>query len=156
MEVILKESIPSLGKAGDIVRVADGYARNFLIPKDKAALANRKNISQLEHQQELIILRAARRINELEALATQLARLDIKIPVRVGKKEKLYGSVTSMDISRAIESQGYTIDRKKIQMDEPIKTLGEFEVPIKLSPEVRATVKINVVSEESISSDAQV
>ncbi|NIA08459.1 MAG: 50S ribosomal protein L9 [Nitrospiraceae bacterium] len=156
MEVILKESIPSLGKAGDIIKVANGYARNFLIPKDKAALANRKNVSQLKHQQAFIMVKAAKKLNELEALASQLGKLDISIPVRVGEKERLYGSVTSMDISKFIESQGYVIDRKKIQMDEPIKALGEFNIPVKLGPDVTATVKINVVSEESMSSDTQV
>ena len=155
MEVILKESIPSLGKAGDIVKVANGYGRNFLIPKGKAAFANRKNVFQLERQQAFIVAKAAKELNELEALASQLGRLEISIPVRVGEKERLYGSVTSLDISKAIASQGYTIDRKKLQLDEPIKALGEFEVPIKLSPDVTATLKINVVSQESISADTQ-
>ncbi|MBW1925724.1 MAG: 50S ribosomal protein L9 [Deltaproteobacteria bacterium] len=150
MEVILKETIPSLGKAGDMVKVANGYARNFLLPKGKAIFASRKNISQLERQQAFILAKAAKERDEFDALATKLGELDISIPVRVGEKDRLYGSVTSLDIANAIESQGYSIDRKKIQMDEPIKALGEFEIPIRLSTDVRATVKVSVVPLESV------
>jgi large subunit ribosomal protein L9 len=150
MEIILKETIPSLGKAGDIVKVANGYARNFLLPKGKAVFANRKNISQLERQQASILTKAAKEHDEFDALAAKLGELEISIPVRVGEKDRLYGSVTNLDIANAIESQGYSIDRKKIQMDEPIKALGEFVVPVKLSPDIRAAVKVNVVSQESL------
>ena len=150
MEVILKETIPSLGKAGDMVKVANGYARNFLLPKGKAIFASRKNISQLERQQAFILAKAAKERDEFDALAAKLGELDISIPVRVGEKDRLYGSVTSLDIANAIESQGYSIDRKKIQMDEPIKALGEFETPIRLSTDVRATVKVSVVPLESV------
>ncbi|RKX59793.1 MAG: 50S ribosomal protein L9 [Thermodesulfobacteriota bacterium] len=150
MEVILKETIPSLGKAGDMVKVANGYARNFLLPKGKAIFASRKNISQLERQQAFILAKAAKERDEFDALAAKLGELDISIPVRVGEKDRLYGSVTSLDIANAIESQGYSIDRKKIQMDEPIKALGEFEIPIRLSTDVRATVKVSVVPLESV------
>jgi large subunit ribosomal protein L9 len=150
MEIILKETIPSLGKAGDIIKVANGYARNFLLPKGKAVFANRKNISQLERQQASILTKAAKEHDEFDALAAKLGELEISIPVRVGEKDRLYGSVTNLDIANAIESQGYSIDRKKIQMDEPIKALGEFVVPVKLSPDVRAAVKVNVVSQESL------
>jgi large subunit ribosomal protein L9 len=150
MEIILKETIPSLGKAGDIIKVANGYARNFLLPKGKAVFANRKNISQLERQQASILTKAAKEHDEFDALAAKLGELEISIPVRVGEKDRLYGSVTNLDIANAIESQGYSIDRKKIQMDEPIKALGEFVVPVKLSPDIRAAVKVNVVSQESL------
>lgn len=150
MEIILKETIPSLGKAGDMVKVANGYARNFLLPKGKAIFANKKNMSQIERQQASIMVKAAKEYDEFDALATKLGELEISIPVRVGEKDRLYGSVTSLDIASAIESQGYSIDRKKIQMNEPIKALGEFEVPIKLSPDVKAVVKVNVVSQESL------
>jgi large subunit ribosomal protein L9 len=148
MEVILKETIPSLGKAGDMVKVANGYARNFLLPKGKAIFAERKNIFQLERQQTSILTKAAKEHDEFDALATKLGELEISIPVRVGEKDRLYGSVTNLDIANAIESQGYSIDRKKIQMDEPIKALGEFEIPVKLSPDVRAVIKVNVISQE--------
>jgi len=149
MEIILKETIPSLGKAGDMVKVANGYARNFLLPKGKAIFADKKNMSQIERQQASILNKAARERDEFDALAVKLGSLEISIPVRVGELDRLYGSVTNLDIANVIESQGYSIDRKKIQLDEPIKTLGEFEVPVKLSPDVKAVVKVNVVPQES-------
>ncbi len=150
MEIILKETIPSLGKAGDMVKVANGYARNFLLPKGKAIFANKKNMSQIERQQASILAKAAKEHDEFDALATKLGDLEISIPVRVGEMDRLYGSVTNLDIANVIESQGYSIDRKKIQLDEPIKALGEFEVPVKLSPDVKAIVKVNVVPQESL------
>ncbi len=150
MEIILKETIPSLGKAGDMVKVANGYGRNFLLPKGKAIFANKKNMSQIERQQASILANAAKEHDEFDALATKLGDLEITIPVRVGEVDRLYGSVTNLDIANVIESQGYSIDRKKIQLDEPIKALGEFEVSIKLSPDVRAIVKVNVVPQESL------
>ncbi len=146
MEVILNESIESLGKAGDIVNVSDGYARNYLIPKGIAIVANKKNLVQIEKQRAAILERAAKVRQEFEALAEQLSKLDIEIPVKVGEEEKLYGSVTSMDIAKAIEDKGYQVDRKKIVLPEPIKALGEYEIPVKLSPDVTATVKVRVVS----------
>ncbi|OPL15903.1 MAG: hypothetical protein AVO38_09450 [delta proteobacterium ML8_D] len=149
MEIILKETIPSLGKAGDMVKVANGYARNFLLPKGKAIFADKKNMSQIKRQQTSILNKAAKERDEFDALAVKLGSLEINIPVRVGEMDRLYGSVTNLDIANVIESHGYSIDRKKIQLDEPIKTLGEFEVPVKLSPDVKAVVKINVVPQES-------
>jgi len=149
MEIILKETVPSLGKAGDIVKVANGYARNFLLPKGKAVFADKKNMSQIERQRASILNEAAKERDEFDALALKLGNLEISIPVRVGEMDRLYGSVTNLDIANVIESQGYSIDRKKIQLDEPIKTLGKFEVPVKLSPDVKAMVKVNVVPQES-------
>ena len=146
MEVILNESIESLGRAGDIVKVSDGYARNYLIPKGIAIVANKKNLVQIEKQRAAILERAAKMRQEFEALAEQLAKLELEIPVKVGEEEKLYGSVTSMDIAKAIEEKGYQVDRKKILLSEPIKALGEYEVPIKLSPDVTATVNVKVVA----------
>ncbi len=149
MEVILKESIKSLGSAGDIVNVADGYARNYLIPQGKAVIATTKNIKQLERQQEAIRKKAAQIKADLEALAAQLNNLEIEIPVKVGESGKLYGSVTSMDIAKAISEKGYSVDRKKIQLEEPIKELGEYSISIKLAPEVEATIKLNVVAQNN-------
>ncbi len=148
MEVILKESIPSLGKAGDIVKVANGYARNYLLPQGKAMISDKKNRANLERQRQFILARAAKEKEEYEALASQLQSIDITIPMRVGENERLYGSVTTMDIARAIEEAGYTVDRKKIQLDEPIKSLGEFDVDIRLNPDVTATVKVKVVAQQ--------
>ena len=148
MEVILKESIESLGNAGDIVKVKPGYARNYLLPKGIAILADKKNIKALERQRAKILELAAKRKEEHEALKAKLEELDITIAVRVGEEEKLYGSVTNLDIAKAIEEKGYTVDRKKISLDEPIKTLGTHEVQVKISPEVIATIKVNVVPVE--------
>lgn len=145
MEVILNESIDNLGKAGDIVNVTNGYARNYLLPKGIAISADKKNLAKMERQRESILKRAARMNEEYEALASQLAGLDIKIPVKVGEEEKLYGSVTNLDIAKAIKEKGFEIDRKKILLGEPIKALGEYEIPVKLSPDVTATIKVKVV-----------
>ncbi len=146
MEVILNESIDNLGKAGDIVNVANGYARNYLLPKGIAIIADKKNLSKIEKQREAILKRAAKMKEEYEALASQLAALDIEIPVKVGEEEKLYGSVTNLDIAKTIGEKGYEIDRKKIILEEPIKSLGEYEIPVKLSPDVTATITVKVVS----------
>ncbi len=148
MEVILKESIESLGNAGDIVRVKPGFARNFLLPKGKAIIADKKNIKALERQRSKILELAAKRKEEHEALKVKLEELAIEIPVRVGEEDKLYGSVTNQDIAKAIEEKGYEIDRKKIVLDEPIKSLGTHEVKVKISPEVTATITVNVVPVE--------
>jgi len=148
MEVILKESIESLGNAGDIVRVKPGFARNFLLPKGKAIIADKKNIKALERQRSKILELAAKRKEEHEALRVKLEELAIEIPVRVGEEDKLYGSVTNQDIAKAIEEKGYEIDRKKIVLDEPIKSLGAHEVKVKISPEVTATITVNVVPVE--------
>ena len=148
MEVILKESIESLGNAGDIVRVKPGFARNFLLPKGKAIIADKKNIKALERQRSKILELAAKRKEEHEALRVKLEELAIEIPVRVGEEDKLYGSVTNQDIAKAIEEKGYEIDRKKIVLDEPIKSLGTHEVKVKISPEVTATITVNVVPVE--------
>ena len=146
MEVILNESIDNLGKAGDIVNVASGYARNYLLPKGIAISADKKNLAKIERQREAILKRAAQMNEEYEALASRLAGLDIEIPVKVGEEEKLYGSVTNLDLAKAIEEKGFEIDRKKILLGEPIKALGEYEIPVKLSPDVTATLKVKVVS----------
>ncbi len=148
MEVILRESIPSLGKAGDIVKVADGYARNFLLPQGKAIVSDKKNLASLERQRKKILEIAAKQRQEAEALAQQLETLDISIPVRVGENEKLYGSVTSQDIVKAVEEAGYSIDKKKVELDEPIRSLGEFDVPVRLNADVTATLKVKVVASE--------
>ena len=148
MEVILRESIPSLGKAGEIVKVADGYARNYLLPQGKAILSDKKNLASLERQRKKILEIAAKQRQEAEALARQLEELEISIPVRVGENEKLYGSVTSQDIVKAIAQQGYTVDKRKVLLPEPIKTLGEFEVPVRLDVDVTAQLKVKVVAAE--------
>ncbi len=146
MEVILRESIPSLGKAGDIVKVADGYARNYLLPQGKAIVSDKKNLASLERQRKKILEIAAKQRQEAEALAQQLESLEIVIPVRVGENDKLYGSVTSQDIVKAVAEKGYTIDKRKVLLDEPIKSLGEFNVQVRLDVDVTAELKVQVVA----------
>ncbi|MGB9711732.1 MAG: 50S ribosomal protein L9 [Dissulfurimicrobium sp.] len=148
MEIILRESVRPLGKAGDVVKVASGYARNYLIPKGFALPFDKKNMDQIERQRSMILARASKLKAEYEALAAKLGGLDIEIKVRVGEEGRLYGSVTSMDIAKAVESKGYVIDRRKIYMDEPIKSVGEFDIPVKLSSDVSASLKVKVMPME--------
>jgi len=145
MEVILRESIKALGKAGDVVKVANGYARNYLIPKQLAIHADKKNLKLLEGQRKRILSRAATLKNEFDALATKLSEIKLEIPMLVGEEGKLFGSVTSMDIEREITEKGYNIDRKKINLSEPIKAIGDYEIEIKLHSEVTAKVSLSVV-----------
>lgn len=149
MEVILQESVTKLGKAGDVVKVAGGYARNYLLPKGIAIIADKKNVAKLERQRERILAKAAKLQKDNEALAAQLAQTTIVIPVRVGEENKLYGSVTSLDISDALEKKGYSIDRRKILLEEPIKTLGIHQVSIKLGSAVTATISVEVVPQSA-------
>lgn len=146
MEIILQESINTLGKAGDVVRVADGYARNYLLPRGLALVADKKNLTNLERQRSRILARAAKLRNEHEALASQLQSMELVVPMKVGEGDRLYGSVTAMDVAEVIAAKGYSIDKRKIQIKEPIKVLGEHDVEIRLATDVAATVKIKVVS----------
>ncbi len=142
----MQESINTLGKAGDVVRVADGYARNYLLPRGLALVADKKNLTNLERQRSRILARAAKLRNEHEALASQLQSMELVVPMKVGEGDRLYGSVTAMDVAEVIAAKGYSIDKRKIQIKEPIKVLGEHDVEIRLATDVAATVKIKVVS----------
>lgn len=145
MEVILKKTISSLGKAGDIVKVAPGYARNYLLPYGKAIMADPENVAQMERQRAAILERAAKELQELEALASQLDGVEVTLPARVGEEGKLYGSVTAMDIAKAVEEKGFALDKRKIQLAEPIRALGDYDVLVKLAPDLIATLKVHVV-----------
>ena len=138
----------TLGLEGDIVDVAKGYARNYLIPKGVALEANTQNIKLFETQKKKIEVKRLKAKEDAEKLKERLADVTITISQKAGEEDKLYGSVTSMDIAAQLEQQGIVIDRKKISLDKPIKTLGEFEVPIRLYPEVIGTIKLVVVPEE--------
>jgi len=145
MEVILKETIDTLGEEGDIVKVKDGYARNYLIPKNKAVAATKSNIAVLEKQKAAIEARKAALRKEAEAIAEKINATVITIEQRTGDDGKLYGSVTSSDIAARLEEAGIAIDRKKIVLDEPIKTLGTHKVPVKVAYQVTAQVSVEVV-----------
>lgn len=148
MEVILKTEIDSLGIEGDVVKVKRGYARNYLIPKGFALEANKGNIKFMESQKKKIDARRLRAKEAAEKISEEIKNIVVTISQKVGEEEKLYGSVTSMDIAEQMEKQGVTIDRKKIILDKPIKTLGEFDVEIKLHPEVTGLIKVIVSPKE--------
>ncbi|RUM87915.1 MAG: 50S ribosomal protein L9 [Thermodesulfatator sp.] len=145
MEVILRAHVPKLGKPGDVVRVKDGYARNYLLPKGLAIPANRKNLAAMERERRIILAKAERERKKHMSVAERLEALTLTIPQRVIEEDRLYGSVSAQDIVAELEKQGIQISRKQVLLEAPIKTLGEYEVPIRISPEVVATLKIQVV-----------
>ncbi|HOE80278.1 MAG TPA: 50S ribosomal protein L9 [Smithellaceae bacterium] len=149
MKVILKQNVPSLGKAGDLVKVNDGYARNLLIPKGMAVEADDKNIKALELQKKQLLQKAQKEKAAAEEQASRLSQITLTISRKVGDQHKIFGSVTSKDLETALKELGFDIDRKMIVHDEQIKSLGEFEVRIKLAAGVEAKIKLNVVGEES-------
>jgi large subunit ribosomal protein L9 len=147
MQVILLENVPSLGKAGDLVKVSDGYGRNYLIPKKMAILATEKSLKMVEHQKREVQRRVEKSKKDAEKMAQQIQNLSCTFTKTVGESGKLFGSITSMDIENYLKENGIDVDRKKIVMEEPIKNVGMFTVPIKLSAEVTAQLKIWVIQE---------
>jgi large subunit ribosomal protein L9 len=147
MEVILKEDVPKLGSRGDVVKVAEGYGRNFLLPKKLAIEATQANKSVIEQMKAAAARRAQKDKAAAEALAGQLAAVTITFHRRSGEHEQLFGSVTSSDLAAELERKGFNIDRRKIHLDEPIKTLGEFRVPVRLFKDVTAQIKVEVHKE---------
>src|SRR5687767_3900537 len=125
MEVILREHVDNLGRRGDIVKVAEGYARNYLLPRKLALAVTESNKRQIERERKVLDAREAEEKGQAEALAQRLAQIEIEIPRRVGENETLYGSVTSADIANALHAKGFEIDKRKIQLSDPIKSLGE-------------------------------
>ncbi len=144
MRIILLENIPSLGKAGEIVQVADGHGRNFLIPRKKALEATPANLRLLERQKDALLKKAGREKESAAELAARIDAVSCVLVRSVGKNEKLFGSVTSLDLHECLTSQGIEIDRRKISLAHPIKTLGTFTVPVKLHPDVTAQLKVQV------------
>jgi large subunit ribosomal protein L9 len=151
MEVILREHVDNLGSRGEIVRVADGYARNYLLPRKLALLATEGNKKQIERERVKFEAKEAEDRKVAEAMAERLAMLEIAIPRKVGETDALYGSVTTADIAEALAAKGFDIDRRKLQLAEPIKKVGEVEVPVKLHREVTALLKVKVVPEGAAS-----
>jgi large subunit ribosomal protein L9 len=149
IEVILRENVEHLGQRGDLVKVAPGYARNYLLPRKRALAVNEGNRRQIEHEKKLAAAREAEERAGAQALAAILARASVVVARKVGETETLYGSVTSADIAEALAAQQIEIDRRKIQLGEPLKHLGEFTVPVKLHREVTAELKVQVVKDES-------
>ena len=149
MQVILREDIDKLGKIGDLVKVKDGFGRNYLIPQKKAIEATPKNVNAMEHARKMVADRLRKLKKEAAADADRVKGLAITIRAKAGEEGKLFGSVTSMDIAEAMKAQGVAIDKRKIALEEPIKRLGDFAVPVKLHTDVVVDLKVTVVAEEA-------
>lgn len=147
MRVVLKEDIEKLGRRGDVVKVADGFARNFLLPKGKALTATDGNLKRIEQEKRRYLVHAAKEKEAMEAVARRIEGISLTLVRKVGEHDVLYGSATAADIAEALEKEGVAIDRRRIQLPEPIKSLGIYAVPVKLHPEVRTEIKAWVVKE---------
>ncbi|HXG35298.1 MAG TPA: 50S ribosomal protein L9 [Bryobacteraceae bacterium] len=148
MQVILRENIEKLGNRGDIVNVANGYARNYLLPRRLAVPATEANKKIVEQERQAHLRREARERGEAEELARLLAGVTVTIPQKAGEHDQLFGSVTAKDIAEALQQKNYVVDRRKIQLEEPIKQLGEYKVPVRLHKDVTAEILVQVVKEE--------
>jgi large subunit ribosomal protein L9 len=147
MELILKEDVNNLGQRGEVVKVADGYGRNFLLPRKLAMEATAANKAVIEQMKQSAVRRFAREKSDAESLLAQLDQVALIFERKVGENEHLFGSVTAGEIAQQLEQRGFTIDRRKIQLDEPLRQLGEFHVPIKLHREVTSHIKVTVKAE---------
>jgi large subunit ribosomal protein L9 len=147
MEVILREDIEKLGHRGQVVKVAGGYARNFLLPKRLAVEANASNKKIVEQERQAHLRKEAKLKGEAEELCKLLNGVSVTIAQKAGEADQLFGSVTSKDVADALEAQNFTIDRRKIHLEDPIKTLGEYKVPVRLHRDVNAEITVNVVRE---------
>ena len=147
MEVILKEDVQKLGSRGDVVKVAEGYGRNYLLPHKLAIEASAANKAVIDQMKASSVRRGVKEKSDAELLAKQFDGVNLSFTRRSGENDQLFGSVTSVDIAHELEHRGFTIDRRKLQLDEPLKALGEFTVPIKLHREVTTTVKVTIAKE---------
>lgn len=148
MKLILKEDVPNLGKAGDLVEVARGYGRNFLVPQGKALDATAQHLKELEEQKRLIIKKKTKDLEAAQKLAEQIASLELTLSRKVSDGEKIFGSVTSKDLAEALAQARITMDRKNILLEDPIRTLGNFEIPLKIHPEITAQLRLKVSEEK--------
>ena len=146
MEVILKEDIATLGKIGEVVRVRDGYARNYLLPRGLVLEANKKNLKTFEHQKKIITDQKQKITRHAQVVGDQLAGVSLVIPMKVGEEGKLFGSVTTLQIEKALKAKGLNVDRRKIHLEVPIKVAGDHEVPVRLSADLTVPLKISVVA----------
>jgi large subunit ribosomal protein L9 len=147
MEVILKEDIVNLGKIGEVVRVRDGYARNYLLPRGLVLVANKKNLKTYEHQKKVVADQKQKFVRQAQSVAEQLSGVVLVIPMKVGEEGRLFGSVTNIQIEKALKAKGLDVDRRKIHLEEPIKTAGDHEAAVRLSADVTVPLKVSVVSE---------
>ncbi len=149
MKIILREDVDHVGKMGDLVTVKDGYARNYLLPRDMAAPATDRNVRALEHQKRLIDGKRKKERVAAEELVKRLASIPLTFPMQAGEDDKLFGAVTSKDIAEALAAKDFVVDRRKIVLEKPIKALGTFTVSIKLSSEITGEVAVSVVKQET-------
>jgi large subunit ribosomal protein L9 len=147
MQIVLKEDIDKLGRRGEVVKVADGYARNHLLPLGKALPATPGNLKVIEREKRRYVVRLTKEKEENEALSSRIQALSLTLVRKVGENDVLYGSVTSGDVAEALSKEGIVVDKRRIQLAEPIKSLGIYTIPIRLHPEVTAEVKVWVVKE---------
>ena len=147
MEVILREHVDNLGRRGEVVKVADGYARNYLLPRKLALLVTDGNKKTIEREKVKFDVKEAEEQKVAQAVADRMATVEIEIARKVGETDALFGSVTNADIAEALAAKGFDIDRRKLHLAEPIKKLGDYDVPLKLHRDVTATVKVKVVAE---------
>ena len=147
MKVILQEDVANLGSAGDVKEVADGYGRNFLLPRRLAVLADDRNTARMEHQRRITAARQARMLAEAKTLAAQISATSVTIKRQTGGEERMFGSVSNQDIAEALAAAGVTLDRRAIHLPEPIRNIGVFQVPVKLHKDVEATVKVYVLAQ---------
>ena len=148
MKVILTENVPNLGQIGDIVKVAPGYARNYLIPKGLALEASTSKIRELEHHKRMLAQKRERVRRQMQSIAEKLSQVTLTFSRKVVEEDKLYGSVNVADIHKALQDQGFDVDKRIIQLDQPIKQLGEFTVPLKVDADISAELKVVVTKEE--------
>ena len=148
MEVILKEDVAKLGSRGDVVKVAEGYGRNYLLPRKLAVAATEANKKIVEQERQAHLRREAKVQSDAQDLAKLMANIEVTIAQKAGENEQLFGSVTAADIAAALEKQGYSVDRKKVHLDEPIKTLGDFKVSLRLHRDVSTEIPVHVVKED--------
>jgi large subunit ribosomal protein L9 len=147
MEIILLENVDSLGKIGDLLKVADGYARNFLIPQKLAMVATKRNTKDLEHKQRIVEAKKKRDVADAGSLAAKVESLQLTIPAKVGEEDKLYGSITRRNIAEALAKEGVKVERKQILLAEPIRSTGVFDVDLKVHQDVTAKMRVWVVAE---------
>lgn len=145
VQVVLREDLPNVGDSGEVVKVKPGYARNFLIPRGLAAMATQGNVKQIEHEKRVALARAAKQREVAKDVAKQLEEVRVTLAAKVGEEQKLYGSITSRDIEEGLAKLGFTIDRRKILLGEPIKELGSRKVPLKIAAGVDAEILVEVI-----------
>jgi large subunit ribosomal protein L9 len=147
MEIILRETIDTLGRAGQVVKVADGYARNYLLPRKLAYLATPGNVKVMEFEKQSLVRKEAKQKDEADQLKGMLDKVEVTVRRKVGEQDALYGSVTNSDIADELEKKGFNIEKRKIHMDDHLKKIGEYEIPVRLFKDVIATIKVKVEAE---------